>query len=333
MYVAPSQNFIFADTSGNIGYQMPGQIPVRVRGHTGMYPVPGNGTYDWPGFIPFTALPRVYNPPKGYVVSANNRVTMPAPAYNYTITRDWDSGSDGYRAKRITQMILSKTKCSFSDVQTIQNDYHSLLCADFLPLIARLTPQTTEGQAWQRALLAWNCNTAPSNGGGDEDTRAVTATQFAMWYTDMSTLAAAETNASGGHYENAVYLMNALNATADTPADRNCLLHLSSSALAAAVASASGSTAIPACLQWASGRLDSIATAQGGDDGTDGVSAWGNGVHHAYMQHPVLSGSPVGCISDRSVTHGGDPSTVNVGGYQMDASKDHGAFTQTSTLR
>ena len=71
---APSQNFVYADTAGNIGYQLPGDVPVRGRGD-GRMPAPGwDERYDWTGRIPFVELPYSYNPPSGYLVAANQQV-------------------------------------------------------------------------------------------------------------------------------------------------------------------------------------------------------------------------------------------------------------------
>ncbi|HEX3205556.1 MAG TPA: penicillin acylase family protein, partial [Propionibacteriaceae bacterium] len=71
---APSQNLIYADTDGNIGYQLTGTVPLRRKG-TGMKPSPGwDRNYDWNGTIPFAKLPYVYNPPSGFLVAANQQV-------------------------------------------------------------------------------------------------------------------------------------------------------------------------------------------------------------------------------------------------------------------
>ena len=81
-FSAPSQNMVYADVDGNIGYQMPGNIPMRVPGHTGEVPVPGwTGEYDWQGFIPFDELPYTFNPPNDYVATANNAVVGPDYPY------------------------------------------------------------------------------------------------------------------------------------------------------------------------------------------------------------------------------------------------------------
>ena len=60
----PSQNLLYADVDGNIGYQTPGLIPIRSKGD-GRFPVPGwTGEYEWTGYIPFDQLPSMFNPPK-----------------------------------------------------------------------------------------------------------------------------------------------------------------------------------------------------------------------------------------------------------------------------
>ena len=93
----PSQNFVYADVDGNIGYQAPGLIPIRAKGD-GTVPSPGwTDEYEWKGFIPFESLPFSYNPPKGYIVTANNPVTSPAIAISSAMTSTWATGHDGSR--------------------------------------------------------------------------------------------------------------------------------------------------------------------------------------------------------------------------------------------
>ncbi|CAM5233848.1 penicillin amidase [Streptomyces badius] len=74
-FEVPSQNLIYADTEGNIGYQAPGKIPVRSAGFDGTVPAPGwDPKYAWKGYIPFDELPYEYNPDRGYIVTANQAV-------------------------------------------------------------------------------------------------------------------------------------------------------------------------------------------------------------------------------------------------------------------
>ena len=102
-FTVPSQNTVYADVDGNIGYQTPGWIPIRNPQHTGRLPVPGwTDENEWQGYIPFEELPHTFNPPQGYVATANNAVV--SAEYPYPISYYW---AQGYRARRIVEMIES----------------------------------------------------------------------------------------------------------------------------------------------------------------------------------------------------------------------------------
>lgn len=119
-FEVPAQNLLYADVDGNIGYQTPGRLPIRGVGD-GSLPQPGwDSTYAWQGYIPFEELPVSYNPPEGYIVTANNAVV--GPDYPYFLTRDWDYG---WRASRIVELIRQKTaegKVTADDMRDIQAD-------------------------------------------------------------------------------------------------------------------------------------------------------------------------------------------------------------------
>ncbi|WP_344977542.1 penicillin acylase family protein [Streptosporangium fragile] len=105
-FEVPAQNLVYADTDGNIGYQAPGRIPVRTRGD-GTWPVPGwTGEYAWQSAIPFDELPSVYNPPEGYIATANNAVIDPS-RYPHMLTEDW---AYGYRSQRIVDRLRETLK-------------------------------------------------------------------------------------------------------------------------------------------------------------------------------------------------------------------------------
>ncbi len=126
----PSQNFVYADREGNIGYQAPGKIPIRASGD-GSMPVPGwNDEYEWEGFIPFDDLPRAFNPPEGYIVTANNAVV--GPDFPYFISKDW---SPGFRARRIVELIEADESLSIADIQAIQGDNAPIYAEDILPYL------------------------------------------------------------------------------------------------------------------------------------------------------------------------------------------------------
>lgn len=114
----PAQNLLYADVDGNIGYQQPGWIPIRANGD-GRLPVPGwTDEFEWTGYIPFEELPYTFNPPAGYIVTANNQ-THPF-GYPYLITADFDHG---FRAQRIADMIAQAPgRIDIPYIQSMQGD-------------------------------------------------------------------------------------------------------------------------------------------------------------------------------------------------------------------
>jgi penicillin amidase len=130
----PAQNLIYADVDGNIGYQMPGDIPIRENGD-GRFPVPGwTDEYEWTGFIPFEELPYTFNPTGGYIVTANNQV--PPRDYSYSVSTDWDYG---FRANRIVEMLNSAPgQIDAAYIQQMQGDSMDTMGPVFVPLLASL---------------------------------------------------------------------------------------------------------------------------------------------------------------------------------------------------
>ncbi len=130
----PAQNLLYADVDGNIGYQMPGDIPIRSKGD-GTVPVPGwTDEYEWEGMIPFEELPYTFNPQEGYIVTANNQVQP--DGYPHFITYDWDYG---FRADRIVNMIQSApNKIDIAYIQKMHGDAYDANGAVFVPLLLDL---------------------------------------------------------------------------------------------------------------------------------------------------------------------------------------------------
>ncbi len=149
----PSQNFVYADVEGNIGYQAPGRIPIRAAGD-GTMPVPGwTGAYEWVGYIPFDSLPRAYNPAAGYIATANNAVV--GADYPYFISADW---APGYRARRIVEMIEADESITVEDVMTMHGDNVVVYAQDILPFLLQL-PTTDAKQAQALDYLRdWDFN-------------------------------------------------------------------------------------------------------------------------------------------------------------------------------
>ncbi len=158
-YGTPSQNFVYADVDGNIGYQTPGRIPIRAKGD-GQLPVPGwTGEYDWTGYIPFDELPRAYNPAKGYIATANNAVV--GPDFPYFLSMEWDRG---YRARRIVDLIEGKDQLSADDFSAIQGDNLDIAAQQIVPYVKDITAEG-DAQKVLDAIKSWDFHTTEQSAG------------------------------------------------------------------------------------------------------------------------------------------------------------------------
>lgn len=155
-FAVPSQNLIYADVDGNIGYQAPGQIPIRtsaIQGAPpGYWPAPGwDSRFDWRGFVPFDQLPWAYNPGSDFIVAANQPVTESVQPF---ITSEHDHG---YRSTRIRDMITAADTLSPDDMREMQmdslNTFAPTLVNTLLQIDTSDDPFTAEGQ---RLLVDWD---------------------------------------------------------------------------------------------------------------------------------------------------------------------------------
>lgn len=155
-FAVPSQNLIYADTKGNIGYQAPGRIPVRGEGD-GRYPAPGwDPRYRWKGYIPQRSLPWEYNPSRGYIVTANQAV-VDKEKYPYLLTDDWGYGA---RSQRINDLIQSKVKdggkISMGDMETMQMDNSSEIAKLLVPYLLKIEVDDKYVRDAQKLLEGWD---------------------------------------------------------------------------------------------------------------------------------------------------------------------------------
>ncbi|MCA1726904.1 MAG: penicillin acylase family protein [Actinobacteria bacterium] len=147
----PGQNMVYADVDGNIGYQLTGRYPLRRRGD-GSFPVPGwSSEYGWDGVIPFEELPWAYNPPAGFVATANTRPYD--EAYPYVITRDWMPSG---RVRRIGELITQTAVHTPETFAEIQVDTVSLTARATVPGLLRLEPSDERQKEALAALAAWD---------------------------------------------------------------------------------------------------------------------------------------------------------------------------------
>ncbi len=151
---APQQNMVYADVDGNIGFIAAGRVPLRKPDNDlgGLAPAPGwLAKYDWDGYLPFGALPRVLNPRKGAIVTANHKVVP--PGYSHFITAEWQPP---YRAERIEAMLGAEAKHSVSSFARMQADAASLAVRELLPHLKATRPKSETARRALVRLAAWD---------------------------------------------------------------------------------------------------------------------------------------------------------------------------------
>lgn len=125
-FTAPTQNIVYADVDGHIGYHAAGVVPIRKSGDGS---VPYDGATDdgeWTSYIPVSKLPQLYDPPSGMIVTANQRIV--GTDYPYFLTHSW---AQPYRARRIFELLNEKSKHSTEDFRRILGDVHSIAGVSF----------------------------------------------------------------------------------------------------------------------------------------------------------------------------------------------------------
>jgi penicillin amidase len=169
---APNLNFVYADVDGNIGYQATGLIPIRAPGHQGLVPVPGwTGEYDWRGFIPFEELPTAFNPPAGFLVTANNKVVD--DRYPYHLAYEW---GDPYRATLLTRLLAGNNRVTMADMERMQAETTSLPARALLPYLHAVQPANEDERRALDLLRRWNGRNDPGEPG---------ASLFQVWYRSL----------------------------------------------------------------------------------------------------------------------------------------------------
>ena len=121
-YKVPSENLVYADRRGNIGWIAAGLAPVR-NGWAGLFPVPGDtGEYEWTGFLPQKDHPSEYNPARHFIATANHNI-LP-PHYPFALTYYWASPE---RYERILELLAAAPKHDIRDFELMQQDTVSLV--------------------------------------------------------------------------------------------------------------------------------------------------------------------------------------------------------------
>jgi penicillin amidase len=290
----PDQNYVFADYRGNIGYIAAATIPMRPKGDDGRLPVEGwTGEHEWSGYTPFAELPKLYNPPQGYIATANNKVA--GDDYPHLIGTNF---SAPYRAARVIEMIKRKPKLSPEDMEAMQGDVVALHARELLPTMLRARPADKRAKLALEMLSNWDLGVT-----GDSARAAI----FEAWYLKLgerlfadelydSTLGDKLWLTYSEHiYHVGMALESALEKNTRwcddvrTPQVETCADTLT-------IALTEG--------------LAKMSQAQGMDD----IQAWRwDRAHHAFFPHNPFDKNPqLKPVFSRSIPNGGDKFTVNV---------------------
>ena len=148
----PGENMIWADRQGNIGWQAVGIAPIR-RNFSGMVPVPGDGRYEWDGYLPIKAKPNEFNPDRGYIETSNSNYTKPDYPYLDAIGFTW---TDPYRWARGSEVLGSGRKFNMTDMVELQHDYLSIPARTLIPFFKDLESDDFEVEQARQMLLDWD---------------------------------------------------------------------------------------------------------------------------------------------------------------------------------
>ena len=167
----PGENMIWADRDGTIGWQAVGIAPVR-RNWSGLVPVPGDGRYEWDGYLPIISKPHVVNPEDGYFATANNDLIPRDYEHMNAVGFSW---SDPYRWLRIVEVLDSGTRFSMADMMRLQTDELSIPARQLVPMLDDLAMMGQPERARQM-LLDWDFVM---------DKHSIEATIYSAWEAEL----------------------------------------------------------------------------------------------------------------------------------------------------
>jgi penicillin amidase len=268
---APSENQVYADTAGHIGWLAAGRAPVR-RNWDGLLPVPGDGRYEWQGFLATDALPRAFDPPAGWIATANEMNLPPDyPVAERKVGFEWPNDA---RHTRIAEVLAQTPKATLADSMALQNDPTNVAARRLVPLLASLATDPSLG-ADVRLLQGWD---------GRTTTGSAAAALFEIWlvkHLGRTTVAHAAPEAvrpliGSGALDSTIALLEAPDGRLG-PSPLETRDRILRESLAAAVAEAAAALG-PDRRGWAWGKL-----------------------HHARFEHPLetVAGAAAGLSTPR----------------------------------
>ncbi|WP_420448265.1 penicillin acylase family protein [Candidatus Palauibacter sp.] len=154
----PGENMVWADVDGNIGWQSVGIAPIR-RSWSGLVPVPGDGRYEWDGYLEIRHKPHVFNPEKGFWSTANQNLVPPGYEHRDAVGWSW---SDPFRSARIDEVLATGRRFTMSEMMQLATDYVSLPARSLVPML-RGVDLPAAADAARGELLDWDLALAPES--------------------------------------------------------------------------------------------------------------------------------------------------------------------------
>jgi penicillin amidase len=145
----PTENMIYADVDGNIGWIAAGLNPLR--SWSGLLPVPGDGRYEWKGFLPFSELPQALNPASGIINTSNNNI-MPK-GYRHQLNYEW---ATAYRANRVKAVLSKRRDWTPAGFEELQHDEYSIPASELVPVLVGAAARRSARSAAVDLLGRWD---------------------------------------------------------------------------------------------------------------------------------------------------------------------------------
>jgi penicillin amidase len=290
LYVSPALNMLYADQKGNIGYLGIGKVPVRAAGK-GDVPVPGTtDDFIWTGYIPVAELPQIYNPERGYIVSANNDMTE--PGYHRFLTGSWAPPDRALRIAELLEQAKAVGNISALAMGKIQLDVVSMPARRMVRLLKHLPVDT-------QFLIDWH---------GQMSQESQAATIFNVWVRHLrKRLFDSRLKIDWSRRGQEEYIRSLSERVSLD--DLYSAVHNKESPWC----QQDGKSSLPDCrtviLQSFDDALDELEKFRGSDMRQ---WTWGS-VHALHYEHvPLTKAGLLGKMFDRRISTGGTPDTVNV---------------------
>ena len=284
-------NLVAGDIAGHIGHLVRAVIPRRPTVN-GWLPVPGwSGSYEWDGMVPAEQMPRVDDPARGYLVTANNRVVSAIDGTGGYFCTD---AHPPHRARRIEELLDRAVPVSPADMAAIHHDDLSRPAQLFQGALADVIPASAGARAVRDLLLAWDARMSPDSVG---------ATYYSRLRWTLSRMVGDLSGLAPAAQDTPFQLPGGTSAVSQLWWVLPALLR-------------SGDVALSGGRRWPDLLAEALATVAGEADG----EPWRD-VHPAALSHPLTALIPAApaALSRTGAGVGGDNETVWANGCRAES--------------